>query len=539
MSRKAVDLALKRCRANGGRSVSENEVELGGSPIDRIKRELKFTPRVSEAQAAENRAASRDAALSSLPVVGNIMAARDAYGSGKQAAEDFKAGRYGDFIKNRIISKATALSAMLGLPVGRTAANAVRGASSRTNVFVPSVQDDVYDRVHEQRRLGMKNHSVANRTGRVFSAEGKLLEEIPDRTMQVNKELIAPGAKMQLGDLIQHPELFEHYPHLRNIPVEFTPVGVDGKPFRGGLTRADGSFLLSSNVEDQRGDVAKLLQHVISAESGMSPGVRHSLADVYGNIEGSAALARQGRYRKPSDVDAVNAYLQQLGDAKGSVDGLVGQGLIAKATDRFGRRSAGNVLAKRVQARVTMPEQAIPFNRYPFGGEDVDFAKQIPLLRREMTPDQIREAIVNYKDFGAGKGYADGGRVKAAARGRRKLAVGALKGITDGRADKLPVTLPAGSYVIPADIVSALGEGNTAAGFKKLDARFKKGAIAKKNGGGVEAIVSDGEFIVSPGDVAALGGGDAERGYAALDLFVKGVRQAHIARLKAIPDPAK
>jgi hypothetical protein len=50
--------------------------------------------------------------------------------------------------------------------------------------------------------------------------------------------------------------------------------------------------------------------------------------------------------------------------------------------------------------------------------------------------------------------------------------VGAINTSTPGRADADPMHVPPGSYVIPAEIVSHLGEGNTAAGLKMLTAMF-------------------------------------------------------------------
>lgn len=44
-----------------------------------------------------------------------------------------------------------------------------------------------------------------------------------------------------------------------------------------------------------------------------------------------------------------------------------------------------------------------------------------------------------------------------------------------GRTDRLPVSVPAGAYVIPADVVSGLGEGNTLAGAKVLDRMMHSG----------------------------------------------------------------
>jgi hypothetical protein len=44
-----------------------------------------------------------------------------------------------------------------------------------------------------------------------------------------------------------------------------------------------------------------------------------------------------------------------------------------------------------------------------------------------------------------------------------------VKGGTAGQADKIPAMLSDGEYVMDADVVSALGDGNNAAGAKKLD----------------------------------------------------------------------
>lgn len=45
---------------------------------------------------------------------------------------------------------------------------------------------------------------------------------------------------------------------------------------------------------------------------------------------------------------------------------------------------------------------------------------------------------------------------------------GLIDSAVHGRTDKLPLNIPAGSYVLPADIVSAVGQGNTKAGAQAL-----------------------------------------------------------------------
>jgi hypothetical protein len=53
------------------------------------------------------------------------------------------------------------------------------------------------------------------------------------------------------------------------------------------------------------------------------------------------------------------------------------------------------------------------------------------------------------------------------------FAHGLLKSSGHGRTDTLPINVPSGSYVLPADVVSGLGQGNTIAGAKVLDRVFE------------------------------------------------------------------
>lgn len=64
-----------------------------------------------------------------------------------------------------------------------------------------------------------------------------------------------------------------------------------------------------------------------------------------------------------------------------------------------------------------------------------------------------------------------GDTTSSTTRGVR-MHVGPIHSVVSGRTDHLPITVPSGSYVLPADIVSAGGEGNTIAGFKVLRRTF-------------------------------------------------------------------
>jgi hypothetical protein len=171
---------------------------------------------------------------------------------------------------------------------------------------------------------------------------------------------------------------------------------------------------------------------------------------------------------------------------------------------------------------------------------------------------------------------ADGGGLEG-PRGPKgpKLFTGPIHSAVAGRTDHLPTHVPSGAYVIPADIISAMGEGNTMAGFKHLRRMFggapygagqqpygheggpygkSKGAYdqgdgpygealqGRAEGGEVNAvpvIVAGGEYVLSPHEVMQAGGGDLDRGHRVLDAFVKRMRAKTIKTLQKLPGPRK
>jgi hypothetical protein len=130
-----------------------------------------------------------------------------------------------------------------------------------------------------------------------------------------------------------------------------------------------------------------------------------------------------------------------------------------------------------------------------------------------------------------------------------KPFTGALYGATGGRADKLPGTARSGSHVIPADIVSHMGQGNTNAGLKIMDRMFGTGPYGmslsrrrRADGGAVEqeipVALSDGEYVIEPEVVASLGNGDIDVGHDVLDAWIMQERQNAINTLASLPPPA-
>jgi hypothetical protein len=142
-------------------------------------------------------------------------------------------------------------------------------------------------------------------------------------------------------------------------------------------------------------------------------------------------------------------------------------------------------------------------------------------------------------------------RAKRAAGGaipdpRAEVHVGAIRSPVAGRTDHLPMHVPSGSYVIPADIVSSMGEGNTEAGFHALDralAQYGMSPQAKAAGGATGAkvpiVAAGGEYVIPPEVVTAIGGGNIEAGHGGLDDFVKGMRAKLIKTLRKLPGPKK
>ena len=173
------------------------------------------------------------------------------------------------------------------------------------------------------------------------------------------------------------------------------------------------------------------------------------------------------------------------------------------------------------------------------------------------------------------------------AQPRPKFATGGVVGpLLDagpGRTDTLPISVPPGSYVIPADVVSGLpgAQGNSLAGHVALNKmiqalplvpdkepygadapklaraatipglstqhhimreeldKHKGGKVPEDHGGPIDIMAAGGEHVLTPEEVTRIGAGNLERGHAILDQFVKEVRKRNIRDLQKLPGPVK
>lgn len=118
-----------------------------------------------------------------------------------------------------------------------------------------------------------------------------------------------------------------------------------------------------------------------------------------------------------------------------------------------------------------------------------------------------------------------------------KIHVGPIHSAVAGRTDHLPMNVPSGAYVIPADIVSALGEGNTMAGFEILNDMFGVQAVGD-DAAPAEIVAAGGEYVISPESIARMWR-DIDAGHKALDGFITKFRSETVKTLKKLPGPHK
>ena len=135
------------------------------------------------------------------------------------------------------------------------------------------------------------------------------------------------------------------------------------------------------------------------------------------------------------------------------------------------------------------------------------------------------------------------------------LTKGAIVSAVPGRTDKHFTHVPSGSFVIPADIVSGHGEGNTIAGIETLNKLFKLGSekanhVSKLARGGhvgkpVPVKLAGGEIVVPPENVhetmcrVTKKNLSLSQAHAAMDAWVIAQRKKLRKTLASLPGPAK
>lgn len=234
--------------------------------------------------------------------------------------------------------------------------------------------------------------------------------------------------------------------------------------------------------------------------------------------------------------------------AKGGLNPTSERAAYQRARFSAYQRSSGETEARNVQGRRI---QSYRYQSHPADTEDITRGLQY-------TDDTMMPRPK----------YASGGNVGGNFNPERGSAFGLarqgqIKSSVPGRTDKLNLNVPTGSYIIPADIPSAIGQGNSDAGSAILNKMFTKGpygmnlpkskgprigarhtslsslhfAKGGQVGGATPIVAAGGEYVIHPETIRDLGNGDIGLGHSILDAFVKHVREKHIQTLKKLPGP--
>jgi hypothetical protein len=194
------------------------------------------------------------------------------------------------------------------------------------------------------------------------------------------------------------------------------------------------------------------------------------------------------------------------------------------------------------------------------------------LAQKHMMPNvqpQAMGGMVQHRQgggmLGMGLSEAEPWWTRAEARaGDAGPMTGYLHGATAGRADNLKGTALSDSYILPAEEIAGLGEGNSLMGARVIQAMLGSGPYGtpmprgshgrgpphpppaqepRAKGGEVgqehtKVALSHGEFALTPEQVRdVFGGGDIKRGHRVLDLWVQEMRRRHIKELQKLRPP--
>lgn len=178
----------------------------------------------------------------------------------------------------------------------------------------------------------------------------------------------------------------------------------------------------------------------------------------------------------------------------------------------------------------------------------------------------VAAALHNARQYGARR--ASGGitpPIGQVMAQRQMFHQGFLHSAVPGRTDKLPISVSGGAYVLPADHVAALGQGNSLAGANIVNKMFKMGPYGSAqtplhaahapmphvnvnapkpkthfahggHGKPTDIIAAGGEIVIPPEKIIEKFG-NLKHGHKALDEWVIDTRKDHIKDLKGLKPP--
>lgn len=392
------------------------------SPVDAVKfgQQLDQATPVSDEQRAKNLRTTGEDVLSVIPGPGNVLAARDAFQGGEDALRNFGEGNMGRGALDSAMAALSAVGAVTGMPTSRLAGKAAEAGKDSAAVFLPlPLGSMAADEVLGQRLDGRQLRDIYKDTGRFIGPDGTVRREIIDSRMRINPAEARAGNQTTLGQLVEHPELFEARPKYRDIPVTITDKQRGGHAIA--QTMPDGSFE-NSVAGDMREGLAKNLQYQIARDDQLPEALRHGPEAIPNTIAAALRSLEGVPVESGADRRAVASYINKLRDVR---DDYVANMAIADPKKQntiqknAGRKSAGNVDSRVVNARASFDADALP-GIYPYSMNPPYFprrtGKGVPSFEDIWTlppagasGEDLMEFIRSWHKYGAGRppGVAD------------------------------------------------------------------------------------------------------------------------------------
>jgi hypothetical protein len=260
-------------------------------------------------------------------------------------------------------------------------------------------------------------------------------------------------------------------------------------------SRAIVDTVRQAEIDAREARIAELMKPTQSGGSGYDP---------YANMMNRGPMI--GEYRDPTNrfASGVDSYATNprsgLGGKGGSMTRTIPGLTRAQAEARVPLSEFTPINERAEFLRQYLPEQSLAAAADPTGAERLQFTDVGAPAVTDQTA--INVAAGGYLDFTEGGrtgivsqqelmdnpvGYAMGGGIHSLRSGGRPAKGGYLDGAGDGMSDSIPATIegkqPArladGEFVVPADVVSHLGNGSTKAGAKRLYAMLDKVRTAR------------------------------------------------------------
>ena len=228
------------------------------------------------------------------------------------------------------------------------------------------------DKAHELIKKGnIDKEEVFKQTGFFTGTDGRLRYEIPDKDAKIVKS----PYESTLGEVLDHPELFKAYPHLKNTYTEIDP---SLKPNSAYYSAKDDVIVLSKEAAKDKGILMHEIQHAIQEYEGFNKGGSPVSADnmklrfdedvkqiylEYKALKNKEVLSPQERNRFDHIVKIINKYPEY--HAAGRV----------KAYENY-MNLAGEVEARNVQTRSDYDPRKAK-NLHPIWTEDTPKYQQV------------------------------------------------------------------------------------------------------------------------------------------------------------------